>query len=217
MLHKRQSVEERDPRVTRTRAALRAALIALVARKPYDEIQIQEIAEEAGTARVTFYRHYATRDDLLLDCIDAIYAEIIVAVPPFEGTSLDLRRTPPTLPLFQYFDAHASLLKIVFSGPKAALIQNRIRAYIVERVVSTFSRAPLFKDVPIVLIAQHIASATIGNLIWWLLADRPYPAVYMARLSHSMSVSGALATIGRLDLVILPDPASFAPGGSLDA
>lgn len=44
------------------------ALLRLLRQKPYADIRIKEIAEEAQLARCTFYRYYTSKDELLLRC-----------------------------------------------------------------------------------------------------------------------------------------------------
>ncbi|EHK58261.1 TetR/AcrR family transcriptional regulator [Allomesorhizobium alhagi] len=54
-----------DRRVARTRTALYDALVALIRRKDYDLITVQDILEEANVGRATFYAHFTSKDDLL--------------------------------------------------------------------------------------------------------------------------------------------------------
>jgi AcrR family transcriptional regulator len=73
-----------DPRVARTREAVREAVRSLVQRAGFEAVSHQQVAEEAGLGRATVYRHWPTRTDLLLDAL----AE--VEVPPVWQTTGDL-------------------------------------------------------------------------------------------------------------------------------
>lgn len=42
------------------------ALIQLVEKKPFSQISISEIAERAGVSRMTYYRNYTSKEDILL-------------------------------------------------------------------------------------------------------------------------------------------------------
>lgn len=44
------------------------ALLTLLTKKTYSEIRIKEISDQAKLARCTFYRYYASKDELLLRC-----------------------------------------------------------------------------------------------------------------------------------------------------
>lgn len=54
-----------DPRIVRTRAALRDALASLLRDRGFDDITLNEIAEKAGLNRATVYKHYADKFALL--------------------------------------------------------------------------------------------------------------------------------------------------------
>ena len=58
-----------DPRVARTREAVREAVRSLVQRAGFEAVSHQQVAEEAGIGRATVYRHWPTRTDLLLDAV----------------------------------------------------------------------------------------------------------------------------------------------------
>ena len=62
-----------DRRVRRTRRHLKSALKTLLKRKPYKNIKVSELAEEADIARTTFYKHYETKDDLLFSLYDDVF------------------------------------------------------------------------------------------------------------------------------------------------
>ncbi|SNS31671.1 transcriptional regulator, TetR family [Granulicella rosea] len=54
-----------DPRIRRSRQMLHDALAQLLTQKEFDKISIQEIAEQAGLNRATFYSHYPDKFTLL--------------------------------------------------------------------------------------------------------------------------------------------------------
>jgi AcrR family transcriptional regulator len=59
------TAENTDPRILRSRQMLMEALLRLLARKEFNEISIQEIADEATLNRATFYLHYPDKNALL--------------------------------------------------------------------------------------------------------------------------------------------------------
>ena len=42
------------------------ALLELMSIKPYDKISITDIAKRAGVVRITYYRHFDTKEDILI-------------------------------------------------------------------------------------------------------------------------------------------------------
>ena len=59
-----------DLRIRRTRGRLSNALVELMRDKPIHQITVQEVLEQAGVGRSTFYLHYCDKDDLLLDLME---------------------------------------------------------------------------------------------------------------------------------------------------
>lgn len=66
--------EEEDPRVVRTRQAVREAVRSLVQRAGFEAVSHQQVAAEAGIGRATVYRHWPNRTDLLLDALTEVQA-----------------------------------------------------------------------------------------------------------------------------------------------
>jgi AcrR family transcriptional regulator len=63
--HPGYAAENTDPRVLRSRQMLMEALLRLLTCKEFDDISIQEIADEATLNRATFYLHYTDKNALL--------------------------------------------------------------------------------------------------------------------------------------------------------
>jgi AcrR family transcriptional regulator len=66
-----------DPRIVRSRRMLMEALLRLLGKKEFDAISIQEIADEAGLNRATFYLHYTDKNALLQAMTAARFRELI--------------------------------------------------------------------------------------------------------------------------------------------
>jgi AcrR family transcriptional regulator len=71
------AVETTDPRILRSRKMLMEALVRLLNQKEFDELSIQEIADEAGLNRATFYLHYPDKNALLQAMTDARFRDLI--------------------------------------------------------------------------------------------------------------------------------------------
>ena len=57
--------ETTDPRILRSRRMLMGALASLLIKKEFEDISVQDIADEATLNRATFYLHYPDKNALL--------------------------------------------------------------------------------------------------------------------------------------------------------
>ena len=73
----RQRSGKQDPRVLRSRQMLMESLLRLLSRKEFDDISIQEIADEATLNRATFYLHYPDKNALLQAMTAARFRDLI--------------------------------------------------------------------------------------------------------------------------------------------
>jgi AcrR family transcriptional regulator len=79
--------EVRDPRIRRTRQLLQGALRTLMQSKGFEEISVQDIAEEATVNRATFYDHYADKFALLDALVAGGFHQLLHAREvQFDGT-----------------------------------------------------------------------------------------------------------------------------------
>ncbi len=69
--------EATDPRILRSRRMLMEALAKLLTQKEFEDISIQEIADEATLNRATFYLHYPDKNALLQAMAAARFRDLI--------------------------------------------------------------------------------------------------------------------------------------------
>src|ERR1700678_2257609 len=77
LLQSGNTVEAIDPRVLRSRRMLMDAMARLLTKKEFDDISIQEIADEATLNRATFYLHYPDKSALLRAMTDVRFRDLI--------------------------------------------------------------------------------------------------------------------------------------------
>jgi AcrR family transcriptional regulator len=66
-----------DPRILRSRRMLMESLAKLLVEKEFEDISVQEIADEATLNRATFYLHYPDKNALLQAMSDIRFRELI--------------------------------------------------------------------------------------------------------------------------------------------
>jgi AcrR family transcriptional regulator len=77
LIRQESSEHATDPRILRSRRMLVDALVRLLSKKEFDDISIQEIADEATLNRGTFYLHYPDKNALLRAMTAERFRELI--------------------------------------------------------------------------------------------------------------------------------------------
>lgn len=168
-----------DPRIARTRRSLQEALFELARERDLDEIAVADIAERAGVNRSSFYQHYADKDTLLADALDAVVEEAGAELPEL----IEITAEPPGI-LIEYLrhvEQNAAVYARVFgdhgSPIAVARLGSRIRAIVIDAVATTHADA--FGDVPPDVLAAGLSGSVLAVLESWLTRD-PRPPVETA-------------------------------------
>lgn len=172
-----------DRRVSRTRSALRRALLGLLDEKGYEEITVEEITARADVSRTTFYLHYKDKEDLLLDYLNEVADEQVnelLQVPLAAWRMQDVVTGPgappvrPVLMAFQHVAEYAGLYRLVLRGEGAPQLSERL-SLIITGAVDAFVRAKMQSGemqfslpLPVPLLASYFAGAILGCVNWWL-------------------------------------------------
>jgi AcrR family transcriptional regulator len=61
--------DECDPRIARTRAVVLEGTLDLLIERGYDGLAIEAVAEHAGVAKTTIYRHWPTKELLVVEAV----------------------------------------------------------------------------------------------------------------------------------------------------
>jgi len=152
----------RDARAVKSSAALRTALLALIERKPLDQITVREIAAEANVHYATFFRHHATKEALL----DSVAAEQIDRLVELTVPVLDsVDRPTAVLALCRYVDEHRLLWAALLTGGAAGAMRDELLR--ISRTIAE-ERAPSDSWIPVDLAVNCTVSLIFETLAWWL-------------------------------------------------
>jgi AcrR family transcriptional regulator len=167
--------EATDPRILRSRRMLMDALASLLIKKEFEDISVQEIADEATLNRATFYLHYPDKNALLQAMTGVRFRDLIE------------RRA------ITFTDCHGALRAIALgvcdylaetTGCPTQLARMPLQISIIPVVEDMFKQGlalhVLEPGVDAGLLATTAAWAVFGAARRWLQAPNRIPAEVMA-------------------------------------
>jgi AcrR family transcriptional regulator len=191
-----------DRRVRRTRHALRAALLSLVAEKGYDHITVQDILERADLGRATFYAHFRDKEDLLVSGFEELRESVRAAMHAYAERGIEPVAEDMThaRALFEHVGGHHQLYHALVSSRGGGAMLRYARAELTSLACEHFEAVAHERGteprVPLPVLAEYVSGALIGVLTWWLDADMPYPAEEMAALFERVTTPALEAALG---------------------
>jgi AcrR family transcriptional regulator len=196
---KKSSPAQVDPRVRRTRRALRDALVALILKKDFSSITIKEITERAEVAYITFYRHYETLDQLLMEVLDEGLAELLTRIELLAKQSEASNLETEGRLIFEYIGGKADLFRILFKSQSVA----RVRRKVIGNIAVIFQKdcAPLGRlgnPTTINITSNHIATSLLSLIEWWLENNMNPPPPKMGKVYKSLIIDSTVNAVGTL-------------------
>lgn len=190
-------MEKVDRRVRRTRALLGQALRDLILTKPYETITIQDITNQADLNRATFYLHYASKEELLMDSLEQQFDALVERLE-VEKNGRPMWENSVTMRLiFEYVAENARLYKVLLGPQGQGYVMYRVLNYIAQ--VDEGELQAAFGDdalpVPNVILARHFAGALFALIGWWLEEDMPYSPTYMAETIQQLCLVGVMPVL----------------------
>ena len=135
---------------------LTKALLKLLESKSLNDISISELCEEAGLSRLSFYRNYSSKEDILRQRLNQITTSFLGA------TSVNFRTTPKK-EFIVYLIKHMQQHKRIISF----LIDNGLSYIVKEGFDEAFTRSVDIYHDP---YRCYVASGAYFNLIYyWFL------------------------------------------------
>lgn len=148
------SSNQLDPRFVRSRKSMQQALVRLINQKDYPSISVSEICTLSNVSRPTFYLHYTSKDELLLDCFEEMCSQVYRRLNNLrKNESRDVWRKSANILLFKEFQRAQKLVAGVLTVNSSSIFN----------VVASLNR-PLFleyltvngKHMPANILERHV-------------------------------------------------------------
>ena len=184
---------ERDPRIARSRAALREAFIALVEERGIDGFSVGDLCTSAGLNRGTFYNHFRDKESLLASFEDEVIEGLGGVLAKFQNIklrelaacSLTHRPLPMLVELYDYLREEGPFLHAMLGPGGDARFGMRLR----EAVCGRFVRSLLherYQNDPSAFTRYYISfysGAYLGVISEWIDSGMTETSEEMALIS----------------------------------
>jgi len=168
----------RDARAAKSSQALQNALLALLERKPLEQVTVREICAEAGVHYATFFRHHPTKEGLL----DHVAAEQIDRLVELTLPVLDRADGyAAALALCVYVRDRRKLWTALLTGGAAGTMREELLRISNQLAVE---RAPKESWLPVDLAVNCSVSLIFETLAWWLA--KPQHAVTIEQVARTL-------------------------------
>jgi AcrR family transcriptional regulator len=183
--------EKVDRRSQRTYRLVSTALAELMLERPYDEILVQDILDQAGVGRTTFYAHYFDKADVLSAMIERMLETFTEQIAHAEAQ----QRLVPSLELLEHiYERHQhQQLQAIMRGHAGEQLWEALQTALcraIEPALATLNGKSGSASIPPSLVAQYLAGAYLTLLKWWLAADMPYPPEQMESIFEQLALPG---------------------------
>jgi AcrR family transcriptional regulator len=145
------------------------ALIALIRRKPYDQITIDDILREADVGRSTFYAHFTSKDDLLQRSLERLKTLLIAALKQEldAGSSEAAAGTAPSRVLFEHVGQFKDVHRALAAGSGEAVLREAVDA-VLSRLLGNVVPNEMPDEFSRGLVLRHVVGTFHTVLAWWL-------------------------------------------------
>jgi len=137
-----------------------SALMQLLKTKPMSEITVTDITDKAGVSRMSYYRNYSSKNEILIDHLDGIFSNYMKMLKEwnYTGSCFDYDYL---LECFKYFGKHQQFLSCLLKSGMGDLLLNRLTKYIQK----TF--CPSAADVVMYYKIQAFSGSIYSTYVAW--------------------------------------------------
>lgn len=156
-------------------------MLKLAPKRTFAKLSVQEVTDQAGLNRTTFYLHYTGLHQLLEDCASALFAQMRAEI--YANEAANLSKNPDLLVPFvesvfnhleQYEKFYRAMLGRQGDPLFRVLFQERLAELILEPIAGRDKRPEA--DPQLELTLRFFSAGFTGVAAWWLEKGRPISA-----------------------------------------
>lgn len=167
-----------DRRITRSKKALRAALITLMEEKGLDNITVNDLCTAADLNRGTFYNHFTDKEQLVESLEDEVMEGITclqtrmgdLSIKDMVAFRVKKRPLPLLVDLFDYLREEGDFLHAVLGPGGDVRFGSRLRDTVCSYLIQTILHERYRND-PDPFVSYYVAfyaSAYLGVITRWI-------------------------------------------------
>ena len=178
-----------DRRVLRTQKLITDALLNLVMEKPLNDITIQEITDTANVGRATFYLHYNSKEECMMQMLTKGFDSLVAEL---ESTLKAPNRELVMIieEVFNHCAKNRKLYRAILGDSQSAFLLNDVKKYVTTKILENNLRMNATYPLVEQAIAIYLSGALINLLIWWLEEEPALSAKQAAQIFASLSQNG---------------------------
>ena len=164
--------QKTDPRILKTKRAIRTAFSKLLSEKSFKSITVQDITELAGVNRKTFYRYYKNIPQLVDEIEDDIIRSFDASL---EETDMIRALEHPFIILEQLnavFETDRDMYGYLMSLSENVDLVSKINLSVKEKAIRTAAEHKEFDERIAEIILEYSISGMISVYRKWFLSDR---------------------------------------------
>lgn len=192
-----------DLRVKRTQRLITQAFFALLRRKKFEKISIQEIADAAMINRATFYAHYADKQALYDSLINGFlenFTKILDEKNLVDGNNVHVKEIENVLSQFYDFvRENPEVAQIIIDKAQDQKFIDHFLDILSLRYRDIFEKLEVREQevkVPNNFVISYITSILTGTLKWWVTDSQQMKSTDFAHLIIKLISNGHLTVLG---------------------
>lgn len=185
-------MENLDTRVRYTKAALQQSLLKILINKPIDKVTIKELCDGAKLNRGTFYLHYTTPNDVLMEIEQQFIDENLSHVSPYLQNS---RKTSRFNDMFTCILKNRDVCRILMGHNGNPKFVERMSQLMRDGVINEWCREfPQYRRENLDYIYDFIFSGATQLILNWIEDDKGVSTEQLARRLDRLGHYCQLAT-----------------------
>ncbi|MCR8658655.1 TetR/AcrR family transcriptional regulator [Paenibacillus endoradicis] len=167
-----------NPIAIRSKKWICDAFLELLQEKPYNNITITEICDKADLVRKTFYRHFNSKESVLVAVIDSMFED-------FYNYIQTQNFGPDQMPLayFTYWEKHKNFLSILIENQQFSLLNDQFVIYLEAMAHIVGSKRAYQSELEKEYMRTMLAGGLWSILKKWMTRDCSESPEEMARMT----------------------------------
>lgn len=160
-----------DLRIKKTYTALENAFIALMEKKSFDEISVQELCDLAVIRRTTFYKHFSDKYEYLDYFIRSIRDELICDSIPAGNDSLPDFYLRTANKIITWFKNNEIIVRRVLQSNGQSLLKQMTEELIYNDVLNLLKQSNKQEQIEPEIYASFISGGVIQVAHRWITGE----------------------------------------------